>query len=365
MDYENLKCKKYGKQVDFYSLNRNIETLTNYAKNARGGGEKYFKTAEIDTKCRICGSVNIHKYVTINSCYKYLECENCKAIVLGNLPNIQEMYEGNDSEKNIYLDDRLFEKRVDMITRPKIDFALENCPDIHSWLDIGCGVGEALWCLKPKMKALGIESDKAEVAFARGKDLNVLEGYITPDCSDSKIVDAIKESDVISFFNVIEHVEKPTEFIDYIYQKSGNGSYIVFDTPKHPSMASFVNYMFRGQVHRHMVPPFHLQIFSIESIEFMLRGKYEIIAMWEYGQGYTDLLNNAMLATGTDENRLYYDLLNMSDQVEKVLDENHMGDQILVIAKRIGDRKNESDNCYTPTGRIERDPEEKCTADER
>jgi 2-polyprenyl-3-methyl-5-hydroxy-6-metoxy-1,4-benzoquinol methylase len=65
---------------------------------------------------------------------------------MGNLPNIKEMYVDEKSANGLdHTDLSIYEKRVDMIFKPKVDWILEVCNSngikINKWTDIGCGGG--------------------------------------------------------------------------------------------------------------------------------------------------------------------------------------------------------------------------------
>ena len=95
----------------------------------------------------------LNLFVTIYGLYHYHECEVCGSVFLDNLPDFQNMYqEDNEVNGDIYMDDSVYETRVEMISAPKVEFVLELCEENavkpSQWLDIGCGGGEIIFYLK-------------------------------------------------------------------------------------------------------------------------------------------------------------------------------------------------------------------------
>ncbi len=229
-----------------------------------------------------------------------------------------------------------------MITAPKIQFVLDACRSeelvkLDSWLDIGCGGGEILsWLTRNSdIKAEGIESDEKECRFMASRGLKVKNCYIDLEHEDAQISQMIRRNDVVSFFNVLEHMEEPGRFINYVYDHMHEHAVLVFEVPRHPSVASFANMTGSNFIYRHVAALGHLQVFSEKSLALLLRDKFRMIGKWEFGQGYTDLVNNAMLVAGIKEHALYDRLTDLSNAIQPVFDREGLADQILVAAVKM------------------------------
>lgn len=335
--------KKYGKDIDMRYVNRNIRGIKKIIDNVTK--QAIHNLADFDPenqyKCRICQESNYDLFLTIHG-YYYCECKNCKSIFLANIPNAKKLYEGSPNTTiDIYIDKNLFNKRVEMIAEPKINFILETANQLNvkikQWLDIGCGTGEVLYALnKLGYPTIGIESDSREVDFARKENnLNVIEGFVDYDMDNQQIGYNIQNSSVVSFFNVLEHIERPDKFINYIFKHMSKDSLLVFEVPMHPSLASFANLTSKDTVYRHIVPPIHLQIFSYEGIKLLIKDKYKLVATWGFGQGFFDILTNAVISSGIENLKLYNMLLDKSNSIQKKIDECNFSDQMIFIAKKI------------------------------
>lgn len=335
--------KRYGKEVDMRTINRDLNKIKENAKNARKRLDIYTKFGGQRDRCPMCGSTQANHFLKIYDKYQYLQCQICGGLYLENYPSIEEMYSSNDvvALTTEYIDNDIFCKRVDMISKPKVDFVLDVCKEngikVNTWLDIGCGGGEIPYYLTYELgiSAKGIETNPLEIQFARDKGITIYEKYIDIHEQDQEINAIINKQDCISTINMLEHVEEPAGFIDFFYKNMKEEAVLVFEVPKHPALASFANMTSKDNIYRHITPPVHLQIFSIESINDMLKNKFEILATWEFGQGFNDLLHNAMILSGQEENQLYIDLQKCSNQIQKAIDECGYGDQVIVVAKRV------------------------------
>jgi hypothetical protein len=119
---------KYGKEIDKVSLGRDLEKKIELMNNYKKWAEKCLTEfdSNLHYSCRICESESLTEFVNVNS-YHYAFCENCNYIVLLNLPDVEKMYNTNDSPmSDIFLDDRFFLRRAETIMVPKIKFILDN-----------------------------------------------------------------------------------------------------------------------------------------------------------------------------------------------------------------------------------------------
>ena len=338
--------EKYGKEIDMRNLNRDLDNICEMKKNRKDAALKNLIKfdSNVEISCPICKSKEYRNYVNIYG-YKYLECKECKSIFLANLPNAEELYQGAEEvEVEHYVNREIFEKRKKIISKPKLDFVLEvlnnyfdNKFKIDSWLDIGCATGELLSFVQDMgIRAVGIESDFREAKFARDVvGLEIIEGYVDSKNPDDKINNAVRDASVISFFNVLEHIPSPADFIRDIYDYSNKNSILVFEVPRHPSLASFSNLVSHDAVYRHIVPPQHLQIFTEDGVDKILKDKYEIIGKWGFGQGFFDILTESAINANLNNLELYNQLIDQSNPIQKVIDEVGFSDTMIFVCKKV------------------------------
>lgn len=327
-------------------LNRDLNNIREMRENRKEAALKNLNELDLNEEfsCPICEAGEYEFYVNIYG-YQYCECQNCKSIFLANLPNAEELYQGTEEVAvEHYVDREIFEKRKEIISKPKLDFVLEclnsyygNDFKIESWLDIGCATGELLSFVKDMgIRAVGIESDFREVEFARNVcGLDIIEGYVDSNNPNEEIINAVDSASVISFFNVLEHIPNPIAFINDIFQYSNENSILVFEVPRHPSLASFSNLVSHDAVYRHMVPPQHLQIFTEVGVEEILKDKYEIIGRWGFGQGFFDILTESAINANLENLDLYNQLIDESNPIQKAIDESGFSDTMIFVCRKV------------------------------
>lgn len=338
--------QKYGKEIDMRNLNRNLDNIREMRQNRKEAALKHLNEFDpnAEISCPICESGKYEFYVDIYG-YQYCECLNCKSIFLANLPNAEELYQGAEEVAvEHYVDPEIFEKRKEIISKPKLEFVFEVLKNhfgddfkIKSWLDIGCATGELLSFVKDMgIKAVGIESDFREAEFARKiVGLEIIEGYVDSNNPNEEINNAVHEASVISFINVLEHIPNPIDFINDIYEYSNENSILVFEVPRHPSLASFSNLVSHDAVYRHMVPPQHLQIFTEKGVDEILKDKYEIIGRWGFGQGFFDILTESAINADLENVGLYNQLIDESNSIQKAIDESGFSDTMIFVCRKI------------------------------
>lgn len=334
---------RYGKKIDMRMIDRNLDNLKERIYDCHQLAIKNLNNRSVSKrkKCVVCNCEEYEEFVEVYG-YMYYECLKCKSIFLSDLPDINKLYEGVP-DKNIegcYVNEEIFQKRIPIIAKPKVEYVLDvvnkYSKELNLWLDIGCGTGEILTAVNDfGLKAIGIESDKREVNFAREKGLEVIEDFFDYRNENKKILDALKNSSIVSFFNVLEHIEEPKLFMDHIAKYMSKESFLIFEVPMHPSLASFANLTSPTSSYRHIIPPEHLQIFTEKGIEMLLDDKFEILSRWGFGQGFCDIINNAMISSETRRKELYESFINISNQVQQVIDENGFSDAMIFIARRV------------------------------
>lgn len=336
--------EKYGKFFEMNTIKRDLYGVISMVEDCK----KVADRCEIEEgakrgKCIVCGTIERKLFLKAYDKYQYYECENCGALTLDGFPTVKEMYDSDETAGiSVYVDPKIYKQRVDMISKPKADFIIDvigkSGGTIKTWLDIGCGGAELLYYLKTSgsgIVGMGLETNETELRFARNLGIDVYKKFIDTDANDVEIDMLLRDKDVVSFFNVLEHIEKPVEYIDYLYGLMKKGAYLVFEVPRHPSLGSFANLTSMDRIYRHIVPPVHLQIFSEKSLQILLKEKFEILAKWEFGQGFMDVVNNAMILSKTEHCKMYEEVMRAQNHIQRAIDEVGLADQILLVARRI------------------------------
>ena len=333
---------KYSKPFDLLALGRDIVWRREMAEQQRVLSKKLFDQRETLCNCPICNHDESEVYVEI-FLYQYFKCGNCQHIYLSTPVSdeaVTNLYDGKSDNQStqakIYLAPGIFEKRLEAIAYPKVDFVVEALAAINQsvtkfWMDIGCGAGEVLVAAKNRgWDVLGIESDKAEASFAKSQGVSVISEYI----SDRNATQYMQDVGVVSLFNVLEHIKKPTALLKLISENLGNGL-VVFEVPRHPSISSLNCQMFPEMACRHIYPPDHLHIFTEDSVATMLLDcDLELKAVWYFGQDYSDLLHAAAANQSAKDTGLWQQAVRLQSKVQEIIDQAGLSDTMVGVATR-------------------------------
>jgi len=245
--------------------------------------------------CPICGERETVLFALIHG-YPYHECRGCGHIFLKEAPSPEVMnalYSARGSElksvhMSIYGDPHVAGIRIELIAKPKVEFVTGHIGHVGTWLDVGCGTGEILVAARDQgWEAIGIESDVDELEFARKQGCQVREAYLTRDNAQVHIGIA----DVVSFFNVLEHIPHPVDLLQAVVTAISPGTYVVIEVPRHPSLSSLANRAFPWLAHRHMYAPDHLHVFTERSAHLMFENSGLVTkAIWTFGQDLSEIV---------------------------------------------------------------------------
>lgn len=338
-EYLNIEgiSRKNNKDIDMSKLNRDIGWKIDSASKHKQLAEKY-TFDRIRGICPICNEKKGNIFVNIYG-YEYVECNNCGHIYLNSMikkDDVRELYLGNENKNLqhiVYLSEELFNKRISQITDPKVQWILEETKNNGLWIDIGCGTGEILFSAKKKgCDVRGVDSDEKEIEFATSKGLNVFCDYITAD----NAYKYINDGDIISLFNVLEHLENPKELIKNISDNIEEGTYVILEVPRHPSISSFNNLIFNEVACRHIYPPDHMHIFTEQSMAKMVKeANLEPISIWNFGQDAYDFIITALASRNIKPSKFTDRILESVPLLQKGIDESGLSDTMIIICKKI------------------------------
>jgi 2-polyprenyl-3-methyl-5-hydroxy-6-metoxy-1,4-benzoquinol methylase len=127
-------------------------------------------------------------------------------------------------------------------------------------LDLGCAYGFFLKEAQHHFNAVGIELAEDAAQACRQAGLHVLSGV-----ADEANLAQIGEVDVITMFDVIEHLPQPRETLALCYEHLEPNGVLVITTGDFASLAA----RYAGAKWRLMTPPQHLWFFTGESLRRM------------------------------------------------------------------------------------------------
>jgi len=327
--------RKIGKPLDLRSINRDIGWRRKIASEQKKIADRFLLHTNTVLNCPICSSGLSAEYVCIHG-YLYKSCTICSHIYLSNLPNKQTLIDlytdGVNVQHSIYLNNELFDKRLQNIALPKVQYLNSVINAAGTWIDVGCGTGEILQAASSiGYKAIGLETDQGQVDFGRKLGLNIVCERFSRE-NGSRL---LKECKIISLFNVLEHVEDPIDFLSLISSNLPEEAFLVVEVPRTPSLSTFANLCFPDLAARHIYPPDHLHIFSEESLSKALENSGLVpISIWLFGQDIQELLISCAAQSAHIDSGIFEKLLDISPKLQEIIDENSLADTMIVIAKK-------------------------------
>lgn len=193
--------------------------------------------------------------------YQIVRCTNCNLVYLLDVPPAKELSELYS--KSFFTSSSKFGASKNspgsINARKRIDWILEF-PGIKTgaWLDIGCATGDFLLAATPFVGELygnDVSTYAIKIGGQRGLN-NLREG----DFASLKY--PTENFDVITMWDLIEHVPDPKLTLAKAYQALKPGGYIVLSTGDVESLAARIT----GRFWHLMIPPLHIYFFSKRTI---------------------------------------------------------------------------------------------------
>jgi 2-polyprenyl-3-methyl-5-hydroxy-6-metoxy-1,4-benzoquinol methylase len=179
-------------------------------------------------ECILCGSKENHSVFNENG-IAIVKCNSCGHVFSSY--NQDEHYEGywDDPAEEFDLkwwDEAHREIYDDFISK----FILTNKGKI---LDVGCGLGffvKRIETMKPEWTAIGYEISEKAVQFANEKNglKNIYAGLVQSSTIPANSID------IITLWDVIEHIPKPHALLQYLQSLITPGGIIFLQTPNFP-----------------------------------------------------------------------------------------------------------------------------------
>ena len=226
--------------------------------------------------CKICGSENnkiiycglirdggLGKY-TIDKVAIY-QCNTCKVIWHDNqIQNVKHYYESTEYRNTLEggSEENLFYALHDKETLDKLTYTGTDIYRDKIVADIGCGCGAFLDFLNGvAQKIVAVEPSETYRRIMSEK------GFSTYAYTDSAIHDYSTQVDVVTSFDVIEHVEYPQKFLTDIFGLLKTGGKAFVGTPTDaPIMRKLLGDIYEKKL---LYSTQHLWIFSEESLRIL------------------------------------------------------------------------------------------------
>lgn len=220
------------------------------------------------SKCNLCNRPDVKLLFEdirkFDRSYNVYQCPHCDTAVTVPFPDKEELNRLYSSD-NYRAHDRRFIYPVELFVKHFNSSRLRSIERICKkgrMLDIGCGRGLALHMAREKgWETFGLEfSDDSAFHAKNILDLDVRTGGL-PEAGFEH-----NSFDVITIWQVLEHMEKPEQTLRECYRLLKTGGVLVMSVPNRESLQA----RFSGRHWFHLDVPYHLYHFSAEGIKGLL-----------------------------------------------------------------------------------------------
>jgi 2-polyprenyl-3-methyl-5-hydroxy-6-metoxy-1,4-benzoquinol methylase len=265
--------------------------------------------------CPICESDERQIGIDVNNEIKIYECKSCSLAYVDPFPiNSSDIYEKKYFKKSLVSYDKLREYRINRFGLERLKL-IKKYITSGSVLDIGCGVGWFLEAAKKdgfKVYGQEISSDLAD--FTR-ELLNV-------KVFESEISEINLKFDVITMFDLIEHVSNPLKLVIDCKQLLNPGGIILAFTPNYDSLGIAE----MGKDSSLICPPAHLTYFTKKSVTELAK-KLDMNLLHYQTKGM-DIADIAAYNNFLGEKKISENLFELFEKIQPIIDKsesaNHM-----------------------------------------
>lgn len=208
----------------------------------RDGGLNHYTTKPVSMyRCKDCGVIWHEKMKDVKEYYESKEYRNA--------------LEGSSEEEYFYL-------LHDKDTLDKLFYTGTDVFRHKTVADIGCGCGAFLdFVSGPADEVIGIEPSETY------REIMTKKGFRTYAYAAECIKDFTSKVDVITSFDVIEHVEDPTAFMEDVYQLLSDDGRAIIGTPTEtPVMRELLGEIYERKL---LFSTQHIWVLSEDSLRYI------------------------------------------------------------------------------------------------
>lgn len=210
------------------------------------------------TVCPICNNNRINELPQFKKQY-LVKCANCTFVFAKKIPSdleLAEHYMGYG--RNDYLSPVTIKRYHQILDK------LEKFKQQNRMLDVGCGIGYFLDEAKKRdWEVYGTEYTDVAVDICKKKEIEMHQGVLDINNYSSGFFD------VITSFEVIEHINNPAEEVKKFNYLLRDGGTIYITTPNFDSISK--NYL--GNKWNVITYPEHLSYYTSKTLKFLFKQK--------------------------------------------------------------------------------------------
>lgn len=241
------------------------------------------KNSLISRPCPVCGDSSFNLIDRYNESFPIVRCCSCLTIYVNETLGINDLSEYYESSKSCLLLNEFYKNRNLVSINPVSDYRLLgaiktisnlNKPKVRI-LEVGCGDGSFLIKLKKELAQLqiyaeiyGIDTNAEELSSAASRGVHVNKIF-----ADTlyNIYSCDLKFDGIFFFELIEHLIFPFEFINSLHSVSAEKCVYTFSTPNSMGLENKITDYNGYRLLAHSIaPPAHINAFNVSNITHLL-----------------------------------------------------------------------------------------------
>jgi len=318
---------------------RKKEVLDKYLKLVEEDVGTFFKSDEfVDVNCPACSERN-YSFAFEKTGLRYVLCGTCRTLFVNPRPGIRalkEFYSNSPSTDfwiNEYFKPVANARREKIFTpRAKYISGILDSKKIHTVGDIGAGFGiflEEMRKICPQNRYVAIEPSLRMAELCRGKGLEV-----KCDCLED-IKGMEKSFDLMTCFELVEHLFDPAAFLKRVYSLLKPGGYLYITTLN--GMGFDILLLWEKSK---SIVPHHINFYNTASIKHLLeKAGFEIVEISTPGRLDWERVEGAMRDEGVDIGG-FWDLLaregteSSKNELQDWISRNNLSSHMRAVAKR-------------------------------
>jgi 2-polyprenyl-3-methyl-5-hydroxy-6-metoxy-1,4-benzoquinol methylase len=208
------------------------------------------------THCLICNSAQLEKFGEFID-GRMVKCAKCGFVFASPIPTIQELIDHYDGyRRDDYLSPITIKRYHEILD------TFEPYRKNNRLIDVGCGIGYFLSIAKQRgWEVHGTEYTDKAIEICTSKGISMKQGPLNPANYEPGYFD------VVTSFEVIEHINNPRTELGYFNQILRPGGIVYFTTPNFNSLSRYIS----GTKWSVIVYPEHLCYYTPETVDLAFR----------------------------------------------------------------------------------------------
>lgn len=296
----------------------------------------------IEVACPACGNKD-YELKFEKKGFKFVLCKNCETLFVNPRPSFEMLISFySDSKSFKFWDEQIFpiseNSRRKKIFEPRAKrvFELVDKYSIKKdiLVDVGAGFGtfcEEIEKLNIFEKVIAVEPSTSLAKTCRKKGLNIIEKPI------EKVINL--NADVITNFELIEHLFCPEEFIISCRKALIKGGLLIITTP---NIKGFDLLLLKDKSNN-VMPPNHINYFNIKSLSILLKNLgFDVLEALTPGKLDAELVRKKVLNGEYDisndpflKNIFIDEWTLLGENFQDFLAENKLSSHLWIVAKKV------------------------------